>query len=87
MRARGGGCVRNVVLAKENRKRTEFLDRCTHLVQLLRTNVWAVGEAKVDETPFAQQVLLGERLSLVVGEREWPANLWSPDRLIFPFFV
>lgn len=84
---RVGASVRNLVPAQEDGKRTEVLNRSTHLVQLLGTDVRTVCEAKVDEAPFAQQVLLSECFSLVGGEREGSANLWPPDRLIFPFLA
>ena len=80
-------CKGQLVLAKKARQRTECVNCCAHLVQLFRADVGTVCEAKVDEAPFAQQVLLSECFSLVGGEREGSANLWPPDRLIFPFLA
>ncbi len=67
--------------------RTELVDGGAHLVELLGTDVGAVSEAKVDEAPFAQEVLFCERLALVRDEAEGPANLRPADDLILAFFA
>ena len=41
-----------ILRAKLIVRRTEILYRRTHLVKLVWTDVWAVGEAKVNEVPF-----------------------------------
>ena len=66
--------------------RTENVYCCAHLVQLLRTDVGAIREAKVDETPFSQQVLVGEGLVLVCVEAERSADVGSANLLVLEFF-
>jgi hypothetical protein len=45
-----------------------------------------VGESKVDQVPFADQVALGERLAVVGRERKRPTDACSAYLLGFPFF-
>ena len=45
--------------------RTKLRHSGTHLVQLLWTDVWAVCEPEVDETPFPKQVFVREWLAVM----------------------
>lgn len=49
---------------------TNFIHHSDHFLQLVRTDVRAVSEAKVDQHPLAEEVLAGPGLSLVVNKRE-----------------
>lgn len=68
---------------KTKKKRTNDLDDLAHLVQLFRTNIRAVGEAKVHQTPLVQQVVLCKDVAVLVKERERTADqrLARLDRL------
>jgi hypothetical protein len=54
--------------------RTKDVDNVRHLVQLLRADIRAVGEAKVHERPLTEEILLSELLAVLVDEVEGPAN-------------
>jgi hypothetical protein len=46
--------------------RTDIIYDSGHLVQLSGADIWTVGEAKVQQTPFTEKVQFRER-SIVVG--------------------
>lgn len=62
-----------------NGQRTQGLEQHPDLVEFSRANIRAVGESKVYETPFAQEVLFREGFALVCREREWTAHMGSSD--------
>lgn len=47
-----------------------LVHRFTHLVELFRTDIGAVGEPKVDQCPLPKKVLFGKLLAVRVDERE-----------------
>ena len=61
------------------RVRTDLLDRGAHLVELVRAYVRAIREAKVDQTPLPEQVILRERLALVRQHLKRPTDVRAPD--------
>jgi hypothetical protein len=63
------------------------LDRLAHLVQLLWTDIRAMGEPKVQQRPFPPKVLLGERAAFLVEQRERSANRRATDFLIGRLFA
>lgn len=54
-------------------------DNLAHLVELLRTDIWAVGEAEIDEREAAEQIVMSERVRGGSSEREGPANTRTAD--------
>jgi hypothetical protein len=59
--------------------RTELRHGGTHLVQLLRAYVRAVGETKVNEAPFPEQILLREWLAVMCRHFERPTDVRASD--------
>ena len=68
-------------------RRTQGLEEHADLVQFSRANVGAIGESKVDETPFAQEIFFREGFALVRREREWTANVGSSDGTRFALLL
>ena len=62
------------------RRRTQFLNHGRHLVELVGTNVWTKGVAKVDEHPLSTKVLVGGRVAIVISEGKRATNLWLARR-------
>lgn len=69
------------------RTRTQFVYGRAHLVQLLRADVRAIREAKVNEAPFSEKILVGEGFALVSGEAEGTPNVWSANLLVLEFLL
>ena len=53
----------------------ELLQHARHLCQLLRTDVRALGEAKVEQRPLALEVFARHAIAIPVDEREGPAEV------------
>lgn len=60
---------------------TYLIQGGSHLLELVGTDVWAEGEAKVEQREFAQQVLLSEGVAVVVDEGKWATDGCLSGRL------
>lgn len=74
-------------LSEANVRRTESFDCCTHLVKFFWADIWTVGEAKVDEIPFPEQVFLSKRCAVVGGQCKRSSNIGSSGLLVFKLLL
>ena len=66
---------------------TDHVDRDTHLIQLLWTDVRAVGETEIDERPFPEDIGIGEGLVGVGEEGERTADRGFANGFVYRFLA
>lgn len=68
-------------------KPLDLVDRLAHFVKLFGADIGTMREAKVYQSPLAQQLLLRERLTVGVGQGERTANRGFTESLRDQFLL